>query len=134
MHNQKQISHLDRIAARLETADVKNAFFLMLTALYSGSGYALRPASQGAFSVLQIRIDGENYFAFKGAKSHLRFYFRDPFFKTHDHQAVLNRFPTAEVVQEKEVAVNLHSYEDASVLLGYLKSLGLQVGTCRTDA
>ena len=123
MHTKQEIYHLARVAERLESDGVKEAFLLMVTTLYRGKGYRLRPASQGAFSVLQIRISEKNCFAFKGAKSHLRFYFRKPCFDAGycDEHVIFERFPKAEKVQGFEVALNVETFDDANDLLVFLK-------------
>ncbi|MDQ7069977.1 MAG: hypothetical protein Q9M48_04415 [Rhodobacterales bacterium] len=122
MHTDGEIYHLARLAKRLETDEVIEAFYLLISELYRQHGEILRPASQGDFSVLQIRPDGKNCFAFKGAKERIRFYFRKPAFgnELSNYREVLETFPWADEVQNGEIAVNIRNLTDAKLLLVYL--------------
>ena len=99
------------------------AFFLLISELYHKYGAIIRPASQGNFSVLQIRPDGRNCFAFKGAKNRIRFYFRKPAFEEGPsiYKEVLEYFPSAEEVQGGEIAVNINCITEAKSILRYLE-------------
>ncbi len=122
MHDDNELYHLARLADSIEDKEVKKAFYLLITEIYRKYGNIARPASQGNFSVLQIRPNGRNCFAFKGAKQRIRWYFRKPAFKERlsSYEDVLKIFPSAEEVQGGEIAVNLHNSADASAILAYL--------------
>lgn len=122
MHSDDEISHLLRLSDKIEKHACKEVLWLLVTTLYQIHCIELRPASQGAFSVLQLRVDGRNCFAFKGAKSHIRFYFRKRAFEDGLVQGdeVVNAFANAERVQQGEIAVNLETFSDAHRLLEFL--------------
>jgi len=116
------LEHLVRLFDRLKTPEVKSAFFLLVTEAYSSYGEILRPASQGAFSVLQFRPNGRYCFGFKGAQEWIRWYFRKPVFEDGliKYAEVLSVFSNAEEVQNGEIAVNIHNVDEAKVVLEYL--------------
>jgi hypothetical protein len=121
---EKESHHLLRLFNRLSGDEVKQVFFHLLNTIYIRYGDKVHPASQGAFSVVQIRPNDRNCFAFKGAKSWIRWYFRKPAFEDGlaDGDELLQLFPTAEVVQGGEIAVNIHNFDDANKVLNYLVS------------
>lgn len=78
--------HIDRVKGRLETEAVKCAFEGLLNWLIESPDLYLRPVSRGAFSAVHFSTlqDPRPYadceFGFKGAKDHMRFWFRRPGF------------------------------------------------------
>jgi len=121
MFSRGELDHLVRLYDRLETEDVKAAFFMLTTLLFS-SGCALRPASQGSFSVLQVHLKARNVCAFKGAKSWIRFYFRKPYFDETDQtiEQMSKVFPSGEIVQDGEFAVNIFDEQRAKKVIEYV--------------
>ena len=74
---------------------------------------------------MQIRPEGRNCFAFKGARDHLRFYFRKPAFEVYAIQAdeMSKQFPRGEWVQDGEFAINISSVADAERVISTVVSL-----------
>jgi len=78
-------------------------------------GIFLFPISRGAFSAIHLathanaRPYADCEFAFKGAKSHLRWWFRKPCFDVGlwGSDAGLADFSEAEILKSGEIAVNL---------------------------
>jgi len=75
----------------------------------------LFPISQGAFSAIHLatqpgaRPYADCAFGFKGAKAHLRWWFRKPCFDAAlcGSDAVLSEFADAQILKSGEIAMNL---------------------------
>lgn len=82
----KDVNHTQRIYQQLDSAGAKAAFFELIEFCLRERRLTVHSLSRGAFSALHIstkagaRPYADAEFAFKGAKSHLKFWFRQPAF------------------------------------------------------
>lgn len=129
-YSAKELAEISRIEARLETSNVKGAYLALIDWAETRKGLFLLPISRGAFSAIHMatRQDARPYadceFAFKAAKTHLRWWFRKPCFASGlwGSDVVLAMFPDAGVLKSGEIAMDLHDRAEVEKLCNFLAS------------
>jgi hypothetical protein len=123
------VTHVQRIFDRLETEQARAAFFELIEFCLRERRLNVFPLSRGAFSAIHIattsnaRPYADAEFAFKGAKSHLRFWFRQPGLNSGlvSKADLLAKFGyRLQHRADGEVVVDLFSREDAAEVANFL--------------
>lgn len=121
----RDTGHLLKIFERLHTDDVKRAFFELLHRLYSEQGLTFRFLLRGNFSAVHLLFDpdgkpyGDAEFAFKGAKEHLRWWFRPPCFARAllRHEEVIERLPSIQFRQDGHLIADIRNSDDVDPVI-----------------
>ncbi|WP_147320295.1 hypothetical protein [Rhodobacteraceae bacterium W635] len=129
-YSEQQLAQLARLEARLETSRAKAAYRALMDWSESRKRLFLFPISRGAFSAVHLstrpnaRAYADCEFAFKGAKAHLRWWFRKPFFDfgLWGSDVVVAEFSEAETLKSGEIAMNLVDRTDVDRLCRFLET------------
>ncbi len=122
----RQTAHLLRIFERLQTEDVRRAFFELLHRIYADHALTVMCLSRGHFSAVHLLFDasGRPYadaeFAFKGAKDHMRWWFRPPCFEKGllDPTEILGRLPCVIDRGDGHLVTDIRTYDDVDSVIG----------------
>ena len=120
MYSDEELYHLSRLEGRLDTKDVKAAFAFLMDWAEKRPYIHVHPLSRGAFSAVHLstKATARKYadceFAFKGAKDHMRFWFRKPAFESGIIRiSDMARFDTRKKDKLLEVATDIHDEDEA---------------------
>jgi hypothetical protein len=122
--------HVQRVKDRLETQSVKDAFNVLFNWLSDHPTLNLLPLSRGNFSAIHFsttaspRPYADCEFGFKGAKDHMRFWFRKPGFNSGllNRSEILTEFPDANVTKIDEITYDIPDTEKAEKIISYVQN------------
>lgn len=128
-YTENQLFHVERVKARLATVAVKEAFDHLLGWAEGHRSLALLPISRGAFSSIHLstrrnpRPYADCEMGFKGAKDHLRWYFRKPGFASGLFQAhqIESLFVSDRNLKAGEMMTNVHSLFEAKAIVAHVE-------------
>lgn len=122
----RETAHFLRIFERLQTEDVKLAFFDLLHRIHADQALTVMCLSRGNFSAVHLLFDpdgrpyGDAEFAFKGAKDRMRWWFRPPCFgkgllvPTEIHA----RLPCVIDRGDGHLVTDIRTYDDVDSVIG----------------
>jgi hypothetical protein len=121
----RDTAHLLRVFERLETADLKLAFFELLHRLYCDHWLTFRFLSRGKFSAAHLLFDpdgkpyGDAEFAFKGAKDHMRWWFRPPCFARGllQPEEIAERLPFVQDRHDEHLITDIRNCHDVDAVM-----------------
>ena len=117
--------HLTRVSERLGDDGVKQAFKFLLDRLHLQSRFELLGSPHGAYSAINLCLDGSRCYAFRGTKSWIAWYFRRPAFRTNlvNRDQVLRHFIAHDPFENNnanEIWIKIRSQEDAILVLDFI--------------
>ena len=129
-----ETAHLLSVFERLEDEDVKIAFFELLHRLYTETGLTFRFLSRGKFSAIHLLFDpegtsyGDAEFAFKGAKDHMRWWFRPPCCERGllRPEEIRERLSSAIEREDGHWITDVRNCRDVEAVIGCVKLAGLR--------